>query len=296
MAAAALLALGCARFPTSLEPGKGGSVGLPHRGVLSGGHELAASGPGYRFLRDNGRRSALPRFAEAIARAAKRVSEERPGATLTIGDLSPRTGGGPLLPHLSHRSGRDADLLLYLTTTEGAPVVSPGFVKVGADGLAQDPQTKRFYRFDVEREWLLVRELLTDPQARTQWIFVHQNVRATLLEWAAARGESPDLLWRAAQVMAQPQPGGLHDDHIHVRTACDASETAAGCEAFGPARPWLLVAGQVDRPSDLALARELLGLPSEEAVASTTAGTSVSVSAAVPASAPPPATAPLDAP
>ena len=235
MAAIAAIATACARVPTSLEPQLSGAIGMPHRGVLKNGTTLDGAGAGYRFLRDNGRHSALPRFAAAIARAAKSIAETRPGAPLMIGDLSTAHGGGPLLPHFSHRSGVDADLLLLMTTPAGVPIVSPGFLSVGADGLAQDAEHgMRLYRFDVERQWLLVRALLVDPEARVQWIFIQDNLRAMLLQWAVARGEPIAVLQRAAEVMAQPNPGGEHDDHIHVRTACNARETALGCEPFGP--------------------------------------------------------------
>jgi len=252
----AVLAVACARVPTPLQPGASGSIGLPHRGVLKDGRELERVGDGYQFLRDNGRRSALPRFAISLERAAKSVHDARPGARLTIGDLSAPSGGGPALPHLSHRSGRDADLLLYLTTQDGAPVASPGFVRIGADGLGE--KDGKFYRLDVEREWLLLRALLTDDAARVQWIFVHDDLKAMLLEWARARGEPTDVVWRAVQVMAQPKPGGLHDDHIHVRTACDASEIVAGCEPFGPQRPWLTIGTFLATDSDQELALALM--------------------------------------
>jgi penicillin-insensitive murein endopeptidase len=39
--------------------------------------------------------------------------------------------------------------------------------------------------------------------------------------------------------MAQPSRGGVHDDHLHVRTACSPEEAVAGCELTGPRRPWL---------------------------------------------------------
>jgi penicillin-insensitive murein endopeptidase len=233
----ALLAGCAARVPSSVTPNVSGSVGMPHRGVLANGVALEA-GPGWRFLRDDDRHHALPRFAQAIARAATKVREQRPGAVLTIGDLS-APHGGAIMPHLSHRSGRDADLLLYLTTLEGAPAASPGFVHVEADGLAHDPDGRRYYRFDVEREWLLVKALLEDDEARVQWVFVSDTVRAMLLAWARSRGESTETLYRAVTVMAQPRPGGVHDDHVHVRTACTDVELATGCDAFGPERPWL---------------------------------------------------------
>jgi penicillin-insensitive murein endopeptidase len=261
LAALAAALSACAPLPSPLAPELEGSVGLPHGGVLVGGVEMRKAGEGYRFLRDDDRHYALPRFARALARAAARVSRERPGGELCIGDLS-APHGGALPPHLSHRSGRDADLLFYLATLEGAPVRSPGFLPVGRDGLAWDPAGKRFLRLDVEREWLLVKALLEDEEARVQWIFVHDDVRRTLLAWARARGESTDLQWRAALVMAQPRPGGLHDDHLHVRTACTAEDRARGCQPFGPTRPWLDSAPPTPEPEDdgvlaLELARPL---------------------------------------
>ena len=257
---AVLAAAGCARAPSPLYPTLAGSIGMPHRGVLTDSAEMPAEGPGYRFLRDNDRHHALPRFAAALTRAAARVEAERPGATLVIGDLS-TAYGGRLMPHLSHRSGRDADLVLYALTAEGAPVPSPGFIHYGADGLAWDEASKRFYRLDVEREWLLVKELLEDPEARIQWVFVNHVVEALLVEWARARGEPTEIVWRAEQVMLEPHPGGAHDDHVHVRTACDEDDVAHGCEPSGPVRPWLALAPASTTsvlPSDADLARELL--------------------------------------
>ncbi|MDB4998418.1 MAG: hypothetical protein JWM74_5850 [Myxococcaceae bacterium] len=226
--------------------------------MLAGAVELPASGPGFKFLRDNDRHYGLPRFAAALARAAASVEAQRPGGVLVLGDLS-KAGGGQLLPHLSHRTGRDADLLLYATTLEGAPVESPGFVHFGADGLAWDETSKRFLRFDVEREWLLVRALLEDPEARVQWLFSSRVIEAILLDWASARGEPAEIIWRASEVMLQPQPGGPHDDHLHARTACSDEDVAHGCEPSGPTRPWLVTPTRSVDPSDsdAALAAEL---------------------------------------
>jgi penicillin-insensitive murein endopeptidase len=230
--------LGCSRTPTPLRPGYEGSVGLPHRGVLIGGVRVEPNDH-LHFLRDNDRRWATPRFAATIARAADRVAKERPGSVLVVGDLSQK-GGGALMPHLSHRSGRDADLLLYLTTLEGASVPSPGFIHVREDGLAWDEHGKRFLRFDVERQWLLLKALLEDAEANLQFAFASRTLRSLLVEWATARGESTEIVFRALTVLVQPNPGGEHDDHFHVRTACTDDEIAAGCEPSGPERPWIV--------------------------------------------------------
>jgi penicillin-insensitive murein endopeptidase len=230
---------GCANAPSPLAPGRHGSIGRPNSGVLTDGIEVRRDAEGLRWLRGNDRHWALPRFSAAIQRAAAAVARRRPGAALLVGDLSTRTGGGPLSPHFSHRSGVDADLLLYLSTAEGAPVDAPGFVHVGADGLARDEAHHRWLRFDVDREWLLLKALLEDPQARVQWLFVSDVVQAMILEWALARGDSLETIRRAREVMAQPNPGGVHDDHVHVRTACSPEETVDGCESVGPRRTWL---------------------------------------------------------
>jgi penicillin-insensitive murein DD-endopeptidase len=256
VAAACLLGAGCASAPSPLAPAWTGSIGNANHGVLVDGAEVRRDAEGVRWLRPNDRHWGLPRFTSAIERAAATVAHERPGAALTVGDLSTRTGGGPLLPHLSHRAGVDADLLFYMTTLEGAAVDSPGFIHVGADGLAHDEAHGRWLRFDVEREWLLVKALMEDGDARVQWIFVSDVVQALLVEWALARGDSLTTVRRAQEVMLQPNPGGIHDDHIHVRTACSPEEMVAGCEARGARRPWLTydLAGTTDRNEDLARA------------------------------------------
>lgn len=205
------------------------------------------------------RRSALraPRFIDAITRAADTVARERPGSVLTVGDLSAPRGGQLLPHHASHRTGRDVDLLFFLTTLEGAPVESPGFISVGRDGLAFDKDKNRFLRLDVAREWLLVRSLVDDDEARVQWIFVHDNVRALLLEWAVARNEPAYILERAMDVMLQPHPGGPHDDHVHVRTACTDDEVLTGCEPTGPVRPWIARGTREAPPDNVELVRML---------------------------------------
>ena len=234
-----LVTTACTRAPSPLDPALCGSIGLPHRGVLTEAIEIPSEGVGYHFLRNDDRHFGLPRFASALTRAAARVDQERPGSRLVIGDLSVARGGR-LLPHFSHRTGRDADLLLYATTLEGAPVDSPGFLHYGPDGLAWDDEHQRFLRFDVEREWILVKALLEDPEARIQWMFSNHAIEALLVEWARARGEPTELVWRAEVVLLEPHPGGDHDDHIHVRCACSEEDVAHGCEPSGPERPWLV--------------------------------------------------------
>ena len=239
LALVAATTLGCARAPSPLVPTWHGSIGTPNRGVLTDGAQPQEAAGGISWLRSNDRHWGAPRFARAIEHAAAEVVRDKPGSTLRVGDLSRRSGGGPMPPHFSHRSGVDADLLFYVTTLDSLPVDSPGFVHFGADGIGRDEGRGRFLRLDVEREWLLVKALLEDADARIQWIFVSDVVGALLLDWAIARHDSIETIRRAREVMRQPKPGGVHDDHIHVRTACSPEEATAGCEPAGPRRPWL---------------------------------------------------------
>lgn len=237
----ALLAA-CSRTPSPLAPGFAGSVGAPGHGVLAGGVELPPEGTGYRWLRREGHHHGLPRLVAAVQGSAAEVLRERPGgAPLLVGDLSAPHGGG-IPQHRSHRTGRDVDLLFFTTTPEGVPVPSPGFVRFGPDGLAFVPPEQggpRFVRFDVEREWLLVKSLVSSPDANVQWLFISRPLEAMLVEYALARGEDAALVWRAAAVLQQPGDSLPHDDHLHLRTACTPDEALAGCEGGGPYWPWL---------------------------------------------------------
>lgn len=252
------LVCGCANAPSPLLPQVEGSVGVPHRGTLTSGVELPRASQGLSWLRQDDRHYGVPRLVNALTRAAKQVDDARPGASLVVGDLS-RRHGGELNGHASHRVGRDVDLLLYLTTLDGAPVKSQGFYSVGNDGLAYDKTHGQFLRLDVEREWLLVKSLVEDTDANVQWIFVHQNIEALLLEWARAKNEPPETIFRAMTMMLRPKPpADPHDDHLHVRTECLPDEVDRGCVPFGPVWPWLKKRNR-HVPDTRELVRELLG-------------------------------------
>ena len=261
----ALLDAGCVvPTPTPLAPGVGGSVGVPHQGVLTGAVALSKEGNGFRRLRDNGVVWGHPRLVATITHAAAAVAAWRPRSPpLVVGDLS-RRHGGEAEGHRSHRTGRDVDLLLYALTPRGIPVTAPGFVRYGADGLAAKAEQKgepRFYRFDVDRNWLLVRALLLAPDANVQWLFVARWLEALLVEHALARGEDPELVWHAETVLLQPGDSAPHDDHIHARIACLPEEAVAGCLGGGPYWDWLAPLPELLPVPDRDLAAAILDPP-----------------------------------
>ena len=204
--------------------------------------------------------------AAAIRDVAKEVAHERPGAPLIVGDLAGRWGGESS-GHRSHRTGRDADLLIYVVTPDGRSVPSPGFLRFGADGLADaSPPDKsgkskasgRFLRLDVEREWLLIKALVSSKEANVQWLFFARWLEALVIEYARARGEDPELVWYAESVLLQPGDSASHDDHLHLRIACTPDEAVAGCLGGGPYWPWLPRLPQLISPPDDELARSII--------------------------------------
>jgi penicillin-insensitive murein endopeptidase len=230
----------CFATPTPLAPGLRGSVGVPHHGVQTDAVELPRSGPGFVRYRPFGASYwGSPRLVQAVARAAAAVDRQMPGgAPLVLGDLSsPR--GGQIPRHNSHRTGRDIDLLWYVTTPTGASVQNPGFVQVLEDGLAHVPERDEYLQLDLPRQWLLLKALLTDPEIDVQWLFCSAPVEALLIEYARARQEPPDLVWHAETVLLQPGDSLAHDDHIHMRVACRPDEMVAGCQGGGPHWEWL---------------------------------------------------------
>lgn len=235
----ALLTTGCFGTVSPLAPGLHGSVGQPSNGILTEATELPKSGPGFVRYRPWGDRNyGTSNLVNAIEHSAVRVQTDAGGGPpLVVGDLSARYGG-KISRHASHRSGRDVDLLFYTTTLDQVPIVAPGFVHFGADGLAQLPD-RRFVALDIRRQWLLTRALLTEPNIEVLWMFVSRDIEAYLVDYAKSLDEPVELILKAARTLHQPRDSANHDDHVHVRIACSAHERVYGCEGGGPQWPWL---------------------------------------------------------
>jgi penicillin-insensitive murein endopeptidase len=235
-----LLASGCVGVPTPLAPGQQGTVGVPHLGVQTDAVQLPTRGAGFVRFRPLGRHYwGLPRLVNAIEAAASYVADAVPGgAPLVVGDLSARTGG-KIQGHNSHRSGRDVDLLYYVTSPAGVPLESRGFVPLEGDGLGYVPETGEFVRVDLVRQWQLVKFLLTTREVGVQFMFMSRSLEALLIEYALARAEPLELVHRAQSVLFQPTDSTPHDDHMHLRIACAPDEGVTGCTGGGPYWEWL---------------------------------------------------------
>lgn len=209
-------------------PVRSDSVGHPNEGHLEGGVRLDTKLPYIRVVpgrEPSDVRWGLPSLVRMLERAAKSVAKKFPGSALDLGDLS-RKGGGEVLRHHSHESGRDADIGFYAVDAKGKQVHAPTFIKFESGLVSSNAPGARF---DLPRNWLLVQMLLTDP-ARTSHIFIAEPLRHELLAYAKKRGASRALLDHAAVVMMQPTTSLPHDDHMHVRVSCPRGSHSACIE------------------------------------------------------------------
>jgi len=154
-------------------------------------------------------------------------------------------------PAGARQNGRDADLAFYVTR-HGKPAVSPGLRR-----FDQHLSAPGGYRFDLPRNWALVRALLTHPTIQVQWIFAAHFLKRALLDWALAHEKDHDLVLRAAHVLHQPSDSLSHDDHFHIRLYCSKQDSLEGCRNFGPTWSWIQT---FDRERNARIATLLAGL------------------------------------
>ena len=231
-----LTAAGCAELGMISD---GGSVS---RGRTNGGRIvepalLPEEGDGFvtpMIWRSRGYRFGTDELVDLIGEASRRVVAARPGARLEVGDLSPLRGGRSR-QHQSHQSGRDVDLLFYATDPMGAPVSVETMRRFGASGASTDDRWVKGapLRFDVARNWELVKALLTAPEAEIQYIFIYEPLAVLLLDHARTSGEPESLVELARSAMLQPGDSAPHDDHMHVRIFCSAADAELGCQDRG---------------------------------------------------------------
>ncbi len=151
-----------------------------------------------------GRNFGLPEMIAAIKQAIDDVNRVHPNSKrLVIGDLS-RINGGFFPPHLSHQSGRDADIGYY---TKGS--YQPEYLqKIGP------------HQLDVERTWTFLHSFLKDDKVK--YVFMDHRLQKPLYRYLKNELKlSPSLL---SKYISYPRrKGGIirhlkgHADHIHVR-------------------------------------------------------------------------------
>ncbi len=232
------------------------SFGDTAEGILVRGESMPDEGFGFVRARPGEEtRFGTPRMLTLIRRGAESVARTFPGtAPLRVGDIAAPTGGRHTR-HGSHRTGRDVDLVFYITDLEGRSVRGMSWLGFDRFGVSRETRvpgggagSNETFFFDDARNWHLVRTLVLDEEIQVQWIFCSRGVKARLLDYAAAIEPNPEAILRASMLLHQPSTGSPHHDHFHVRIACSPEERAAGCRDRGPI--WTWIRKEVDKPAD----------------------------------------------
>ena len=230
----------CARYGI-VDDGTTISHGWSYNGVLKNGLRLPVQGDGYWVPRRWQRRGNLygtEELVTMIVQVARRVHEGGGGHPLGIADLSP-PGGGPSAWHRSHQTGRDVDILFFGIDRKGQPLKNRSMIPFDDNGRSREllGRWRSWVYFDLDRNWLLIKELLREPTVDIQYLYIYTPLKHILLQHARDIAEPAELIARADALMQQPENSGLHDDHLHVRLYCPESDRGFGCQdAWQP--PW----------------------------------------------------------
>jgi penicillin-insensitive murein endopeptidase len=157
---------------------------------------------------------------------------EWPDSRVTVADLSWEHGGASQW-HKSHQSGRDVDLVFFVTDEAGRSVDPEDMRQFDARGVSLPIEGQPKLLFDVARNWTLVRALVEHQGPPLQRVFIFDPLKEMLLDHARAIGEPEWLIAEAAILLHQPGDSLPHDDHMHVRISCTAEDAPFGCEDYG---------------------------------------------------------------
>lgn len=190
------------------------SVGLPHDGRLVGGMPML-EGPGRRLTNERWKMWGTRSTVLTLDRVLRLWAERYPNAPeVLVGNLSAREGG-PLVPHKTHQSGRDADLS-YVARWDGRSEVN--WQHMTAENL------------DADLTWKLLR--LLDAEAEVEVFYADRSIQRALLTYAKnKRLMSNAELQRFLEVAPGATRAGAlvrhvpgHRDHFHVRFRCPTGE------------------------------------------------------------------------
>jgi penicillin-insensitive murein endopeptidase len=232
LASLALLA-GCAELGVVTD-GSSISVGRPNHGYLVDAARLPDEGAGWTTREvwiDRKNRYGTDELVALVEAVGKRMHKRVSDVKLVVADLSSRWGGGAYAFHRSHQSGRDADLLYYMRDKDGKPFEPDAMHVFDSRGRARDGSG---ITVDVPRTWMLVKDLVTAPEATVQYIFMYEPIAQLLIDHAKQAGEPAWIIAKARRALRQPGDSARHDDHLHVRVYCSPGDRAYGCEDIGP--------------------------------------------------------------
>ncbi len=195
-------------------PAEGGdpvSWGQANSGRLYNGRQME-SGPGMR-VRNKNRAYGTDRAVDLLKAAGADVQAHWPDAPdLVVGSLS-LPNGGPMRPHRSHQSGRDADVTYY----HRGNVELPDFRDFTPEML------------DAVKTWHLFKVLI--DTGKVDFIFVDYALQEVLYDYALSIGHEPEDLEDLLQYpRGRNTPVGVirhangHRNHFHIRFSCSDSD------------------------------------------------------------------------
>lgn len=267
LVSAALLG-GCAELGVVTD-GSSISYGKPNHGYLIDGAKLPDSGPGYttrEVWSKRNNRYGTDELVALVKGVAKRMKKKVKDVRLVVADLSGDSGGEKHAFHRSHQNGRDADFLYYMRDADGKPFEPDAMHTFDRTGKATDGTG---ITVDIPRTWLLVKELLTSNEAYVQYIFMYKPIAEQLIDYAKSQKEPEELIARATMACKQPGDSAPHNDHMHVRVYCAATDRQFGCVDIGPME--LLAAREAEHQKVIdAIAQSLPADPATESVAAAT--------------------------
>jgi len=224
-----------------IDDGTSVSFGPPHRGALLEPALLPPAGDGYWVPPTWAHRRLQYGTIELVSfvvHLGRTMQPLRLGRPLAVADLSP-AHGGPSAWHRSHQTGRDVDLVFFARDAAGRPVAADVMRRYGADGASLPDRGRPAERpvyFDDAANWALVQAVLENPVAEVAYIFISDDLKQRVIDSALARRAPPELVEAAAELLHQPSGGLAHDDHMHVRIYCAASDLPLGCREIGSLR------------------------------------------------------------
>ena len=156
---------------------------------------------------------------QALLHSAAKLQSGHPGSYVAYMDVSARMGG-PIARHLSHRDGRDVDILFFGRSPRGLEPGAISWNTVGY-GLKYDCDTRTNsagWSFDEERSWDFLMALRGNGYAAVEKIFVEPCVEDWILEFGAQKGAAAeDLGWVRETLRYAGPRSGDHLDHFHIR-------------------------------------------------------------------------------
>jgi len=209
------------------------SVGFVTDGFLYQGSTLPRTGPNLIATPDQLARGTSYGSDEMIwllVNASEALGREHPNVRMEVANIG-APGGGRIRWSISHRSGRDADIVIPSIDANGAPLELGTMLHFNHRGIAKmEDGTK--VRANIPATLAILVGLLDQDRVRIKKLFLSNGLRRMVLREAKKQGIEENLIEKMKLTIRQPSGGLPHDDHIHVRLGCSMNDVIHGCREF----------------------------------------------------------------